>query len=227
MPGVRRSLARIDQLTLEPAGLPAFRLRCRPPTRPAPGQAALATLPGASEPLRKTLFPTRIDADGFIADCPPSPAWQLGTWLDLLSPVGRGFAPPPSSRHWLLVGMAPEAARLLPLIPWGLSQGASIVLASSSAPPRLSAEVEVIPEAGPAIAWADYIAIDLPAEALAALDSLLPEDEPGRRAVAEVLVTGPMPCGTGVCAACAVPARKGWKLACIDGPVFKAADLLR
>jgi dihydroorotate dehydrogenase electron transfer subunit len=150
-----------------------------------------------------------------------------GIWLDLLSPIGQGFAPPQASRRWLLVGMTPGVGRLLPLIPWGLAQEASIVLVTPAPPPGLAAEVEVIPEAGPAIAWADYIGVDAPSESVEALGDLLPGDAPDRRAIAEVLVAGPMPCGTGACAACAVAARPGWKLACVDGPVFKAEELLR
>jgi NAD(P)H-flavin reductase len=35
------------------------------------------------------------------------------------------------------------------------------------------------------------------------------------------LILAPMPCaGLAECGACAVPARSGWKLACLDGPVF-------
>src|SRR3990172_5776157 len=37
---------------------------------------------------------------------------------------------------------------------------------------------------------------------------------------AQTLIVGPMPCGIGGCMACAVRARRGWKLACQDGPVF-------
>ncbi len=224
---MRRSLARIEELTLEPSGHPAFRLRCSPSARPAAGQAALVTLPGSGEPLRKTFFPTRIDPESIVADCPPEPAWQPGTWLDLLSPVGRGFGPAPASRRWLLVGLTQETDRLLPLIPMGLGRGASIVLVTPSPPPGLAAEVEVIPQPGPAIAWADYIAIDAPGESISALGDLLPGDAPERRSIAEVLVARPMPCGIGVCAACALPARRGWKMACVDGPVFGAQELLK
>jgi hypothetical protein len=87
--------------------------------------------------------------------------------------------------------------------------------------------VEILPEPGPAIPWADYIAIDAPASSLPILHELLLGGLEGRRRVTEFLVADALPCGTGACAACAVPARRGWKLACIDGPVFKAADLLR
>jgi dihydroorotate dehydrogenase electron transfer subunit len=40
-----------------------------------------------------------------------------------------------------------------------------------------------------------------------------------------VLLTPPMPCGTGACQACAVQTRRGWKLACREGPLFPLAEL--
>jgi hypothetical protein len=225
-------MARIEELTLEPTGTPSIRILCQPSARPAPGQAALATLPGSALPLRKTLFPTRIDADGFVADFPQGFAWHPGTRLDLLSPIGRGFSPPPDSRHWLLVGAGLGAFHLLPLIPWGLAQGASIVLAAPSAPPGLTAEVEVIPEASAAVDWADYIAVEVEGEQLLAVDGLLPKEEAIRKVATEILVARAFLCGIGACAACAIPirgargGRGSWRLACVDGPVFRVSDLL-
>jgi hypothetical protein len=227
---MRRTLARIEELTLEPAGAPSIRILCHPSARPAAGQAALATLPGSVAALRRTLFPTRIDADGFVADLPQELSWQVGTRLDLLSPIGRGFSPPSGSRRWLLIGAGAGAAHLLPLIPWGLAQGASIVLATSSAPPGLAAEVEVIPESGPAIDWADYIAVEAKSEERSMPDDLLRKEGLVREAVTEILVAGTLPCGIGVCAACALGTRRwrgSWKLACVDGPVFRATELWR
>jgi hypothetical protein len=227
---MRRSLARIDELTLEPAGKPSIRILCHPSSRPAAGQAALATVPGSVLPLRRTLFPTRIDPDGFVADLPHDLAWHPGMPLDLLSPIGRGFSPPPASRRWLLIGAGPEASHLLPLIPWGLAKGASIVLATPSAPPGLAAEVEVIPEYSPAIDWADYIAVEVKGEERSMPDDLLRKEELARNVVIEILVAGTLPCGIGVCAACALGTRRrkgSWKLACVDGPVFRATEVWR
>lgn len=239
---MRRSLARIEELTLEPAGQPSFRLHCRPSARPRPGQASLALLSGSDEPLRATLFPTQIDPEGFIADIPARPGWQPGVWLDLLGPVGRGFTPPRGARRWLLVGFAASPARLLPLIPLALAEGAAASLVSASRPPGIPAEIEILPSAEPALEWADYIAVDAPPEVLPTLSELHLEEK-SRGMTVQILVAGPMPCGFGVCGACAVPARRpsapragaprapaqtgGWKLACVDGPVFDAADILR
>jgi hypothetical protein len=222
---MRRSPARIEELTLEPSGQPSFRLRCRPSARPRPGQASLALLPGSGEPLRTTLFPSRIDPEGFIADVPARPGWQPGVWLDLLGPVGRGFNPPRGAKRWLLVGFGASPARLLPLIPLALAEGSAVSLVSTSRPPGIPPEIEILPSPEPALEWADYIAVDAPPEALPARSALHLEERARGRTV-QVLVAGPMPCGFGVCGACAVPVRtRGWKMACVDGPVFDAEEL--
>ena len=50
------------------------------------------------------------------------------------------------------------------------------------------------------------------------LELWAPTQNPG---AGQALVTLPMPCGgLGECGACAVPIRRGWKLACQDGPVL-------
>lgn len=222
---MRRSLARIEELTLEPAGSPSFRLHCRPSARPRPGQATLALLPGSEEPLRATLFPTRIDPEGFVADVPARPGWQPGVWLDLFGPLGRGFTPPRGAGRWLLASIGTSPARLLPLIALGLEGGVAISLVSASRPPGIPAEIEILPSAEPALEWADYVAVDAPLEALPALSELRLEEKAQGKTV-QILVAGPMPCGIGVCGACAVPARRrGWKMACVDGPVFSGEDL--
>jgi dihydroorotate dehydrogenase electron transfer subunit len=42
----------------------------------------------------------------------------------------------------------------------------------------------------------------------------------------KALVMTPIPCGgIAECGACAVPAHRGWKLACRDGPVFNLNEL--
>jgi hypothetical protein len=112
------------------------------------------------------------------------------------------------------------------LIPLGLEGGAAISLVSAVRPPGIPAEIEILPGPEPALGWADYIAVDAPIEALPALHALrLEEKAPG--ATVQVLVAGPMPCGFGVCGACAVAGRRGWKLACVDGPVFDGEEFWR
>jgi dihydroorotate dehydrogenase electron transfer subunit len=72
-----------------------------------------------------------------------------------------------------------------------------------------------------ALAWADYLALDVPPDGLDRLRDRLGLDPTSDLAAsAQVLISMAMPCGWGACGACAVKARRGWKLACKDGPVF-------
>jgi hypothetical protein len=123
------------------------------------------------------------------------------------------------------IGCRPS--RLLPLVDLGLSRHASVALAASEMPARLPAEVELLAEPLVALGWADYLAIDLgPGSVAAWKESLLSPDPAARPPLhSQVLVSPPMPCAIGVCSACAVQTRRGWSLACVDGPVFDLARL--
>jgi len=49
----------------------------------------------------------------------------------------------------------------------------------------------------------------------------------GRAGEAQVLVVTPMPCGgLAECGVCAFTTRRGWKMACKDGPVFDLSELI-
>jgi hypothetical protein len=92
--------------------------------------------------------------------------------------------------------------------------------------PALPSEIEIhrLSAAEEGIRWADFLALDLEIERLERLAQILPWPAcPG-----EVLVFTPMPCaGIAACGACAVPvARRSWRLACQDGPVFGLDELL-
>jgi dihydroorotate dehydrogenase electron transfer subunit len=110
-----------------------------------------------------------------------------------------------------------------------LEQGASVVLVSDLDLPGLPPEVEFQPVSGLAevARWADYLALDLPRESLPGLNERLGLGEQAEaRFEAQALVVTPMPCvGMAECGVCAVTARRGWKMACKDGPVFDLKEL--
>jgi hypothetical protein len=119
-----------------------------------------------------------------------------------------------------LAALGETAARLLPLVRQALSQGAAVLLLCDSAPESLPLDVEVMPSSAlaEAAAWADYVALDLPREALGTL---------GLRGIrGQAFVGTPLPCGgLADCGACAVQLRRGFLLACKDGPVFDVEKL--
>jgi hypothetical protein len=223
-------------------GLTGGRLLCPQTLIPAPGEYLLAYDPTSNSPLPVPVFNAGLIPGGFLVAPPIPPMWQPGIILSLRGPLGRGFSLPASARCIALVSLGDTAARLKPLIPAALGQGASVVLVSDLDLPGLPPEVEIQPvSALPEVAkWADYLAFDLPRESLPGLRETLGlgEHRPCREHVgarrqakvpfeAQVLVVTPMPCGgLAECGVCAVTGRRGWKMACKDGPVFDLDELI-
>lgn len=223
---MHRARARIEAFTLEMTGKPAIRIACERRLIPNPGQAIMALLPGTDQSIRHTIFPVHIDNGGFIADMVPDRRWRLGDELDLLGPIGHGFSPPQSARRWLLAALGQYPSRLLPLLDLGLAGGAALSVYVDQPLPGLPPQVEVTTDLAEAMKWADYLAIEVAAEDLLQLRtrfSLSPDDQ--IPIPAQALLSMPMPCGIGTCQACAVKARRGWKLSCNDGPVFDLSGL--
>ncbi len=207
-------------------------IECARPAIPAPGRYVMAWSPEEPDaPLATPLFAARIEPQGFLAAPPVPTTWEPGTALQLRGPLGRGFNPPGNLRRLALAGLGEGIARLGPLLQAALEKGAAVALFADQTPPGLPSAVEVNPleTLNEALAWADYLALDLPAPALPGLSRLLGVER-GVRALpcpAQALVHTAMPCGAlADCGACAVETRLGWKLACHDGPVFDLIDLL-
>ena len=223
---------RLTEIWLENGQL-AGRIAC--PLQPAPGQYLLAQpQDGSGEALPTVLFSGGAAADGFLAAPPLPMTWRPGSGLRLRGPLGKGFSLPEGVRRACLLALDVTPSRLLPLAIQafkGQAEAAllcdprSIDLAGQRLPTAL--EVDGL-EALPALLkWADFLAIDLPAARLPQLRQLLGiRAGEGLPCAAQVLAFTPMPCaGAADCGACAVKGRRGWRLACKDGPVFDLNDL--
>jgi dihydroorotate dehydrogenase electron transfer subunit len=189
-----------------------------------PGQYLLAHAAGLRETLPTALFPAAVgDEEIILAPSLPA-AWLPGAALSLRGPFGKGFHLPAMARRIALAALDAHPYRLMPLMHQAIAQGSEIALFTSLLPDGLPAEVEILPiHALPEAAnWADYLAVDLPADCLPELRQRLGL-RPGQAlsSLAEILVLTPMPCG-GVadCGVCAVKTTRGWRYACKDGPVF-------
>lgn len=194
-----------------------------------PGQYLLAHAPLLAEPIPIALFPSGIDEQTICLAPSLPPSWLPGITLKIRGPLGKGFSLPPLAHRVALAGLDRHPLRLLPLLTEVMRTGREAVLVSSAVPEGLPPQVEVLGlgQLAEAAAWADFLALDVPVQALAELPGAL-----GLRphqplpASAQVLVVTPMPCGgLANCMVCAVRTRRGWKLACQDGPVFPLADL--
>ena len=209
-------------------GNSAGRIRCDARLVPAPGQYLLAHAthtPGSA--LATPIFSAGSCQGGFHAAHPLPDDWLPGTRLNLRGPLGKGFQIPPGARFVALVSFGTDPARLLALTEPALAQGAALVLLADRVPDGLPAAIEISPLAalGETLRWADLVLVDTPRAMLPALLKPLSET-PGAGEV-RILVETPMPCGgVAECGVCAVRLRKGYKLACKDGPVFELRTLL-
>ncbi len=212
------------------------RITCPPELLPAPGQYLLAY--PQDDPEAMLAIP--LFAAGFTSGPPltvsPIPAsWMPGVNLALRGPAGQGFQLPSNARRVALAITGDNPARLLPLAAHALSQDSAVTFycgasLQDSLKQTLPAAVEIYPiESLPeALSWADFIGIDSPLERLPDLPDRLGV-EPGKSLSCDVqvLVDAAMPCcGLAECGACAVRIRRGWQLACKDGPVFNWKDLV-
>ncbi|HLC06277.1 MAG TPA: hypothetical protein VJK02_24855 [Anaerolineales bacterium] len=223
---MRRFLAQVESIGLYPSGQSGLRVATPARDVPRPGQPFLALQPGKSESTRTVLYPFELTPHGFLCIAPPDRIWRPGDELDLLGPIGPGFKPPPATRRWLLLSVDTEAEPLLPLIRLANARGAAISLWASAIPSDLPPDVEVATDLPASLDWADFVAVNATPAGLPELRRLLPLRSDLHIGVrAQALIVGPMPCGIGGCMACAVRARRGWKLACLDGPVFPVEDL--
>lgn len=204
----------------------AARILCPPQLVPAPGQYLLAH-DGSDAPLAVSVFPAGPAVDGFLAAPSLPRAWTPGTPLHLRGPLGRGFSLPSTARRVALLAWNDLPARLLALLPQAFEQGAAVTLVCATTPRDLPPEVEVQPVQAleEALAWADFLAVDVGRESLPGLrERLGKQAQPA--AQIQVLVHTGMPCGAlAECGVCAVRMRNGWKMACKDGPVFDWSEL--
>lgn len=213
----------ILETRLEPGGV-GCTLALPVNSRPTAGQYLLAFCAEAGDLLPTALFPTSLPGAEMAFSAPLPATWNAGMTLALRGPLGHGFGLLPGPRRVALAALGESPGALLPLAQTALKNGGEVALYARSAPPHLPPQVEVLPlDLLPeAPGWAHFLALDAPAAALSDLPRRLGVPDFGALGcAAQVLVRAPMPCaGTGQCGVCAVPTRRGWRLACKDGPVF-------
>jgi dihydroorotate dehydrogenase electron transfer subunit len=225
---VKQGAGQLVELYLE-GGLTGGRLLCPQNLIPAPGQYLLAH-DGSDVPLPVPVFNAGTIPGGFLLAPPISQTWRPGTILSIRGPLGHGFTLPTNVRKIAFVALGETSARLKPLLVEALNRDAAVVLVSDLENPDLPPEVEIQSAVGLAdiVQWADYLAMDLTRESLPELRVMLGLTGQDRvRYQAQVLMVTPIPCGgMGDCGVCAVTVRRGWKMACKDGPVFDLNELI-
>jgi hypothetical protein len=226
---VSREKGLILEVSVEVDATQSIKLDCGPEMIPAPGEYLLAHDPGAIDSfLPVSLFVAGDSSQGNLQVVSSSlPNWQPGTQLALRGPLGRGYRLPADIRKLALAALGETTLRLLPLL--HLCPDADIAIFTDAALPQLSPKIEINPlELLPdALSWASFLALDIPYQKLDSLRQILglvPHERPP--CPSQALISIPMPCGAlADCSVCAVPARRGYKLACKDGPVFDLNNL--
>ncbi len=220
---------RIDEVMENGNGEGFLRLENADRFRILPGQYYLAWRGGDQEILPLALF-SSLDATSRLVltgDLPES--WLPGAHVHLRGALGRGFDLPRPTRRAGFLAAGVNLARLLPLIISAVEQGAEVVCCGESGGFRLPAEVEILPvsQSAELLEWADYLALDGTYESLFQLARIEWKNRPIRSTMkVEALVRTPLTCGgMAECGVCALPIRRGYVLACKDGPVFDFSQL--
>lgn len=222
--------ARVAEIRLDVGGQREAWIACPDEAIPRAGQYVHASnLDEPEEVLGIPLYQVEKSVDGFWAAANIPNSWKPGTDLELVGPLGQGFELSREVQRLGLVAFGVTISRLMPLVEQ-IAQSHGVVTLFTDLPlPRIPALLEAYPLASlrEALDWPDFLAVDLPLQKLFELRNMLGLSDGNRLTCpAQVLITTPMPCaGLAHCGACAVPARRGWKLACEDGPVFDLHQL--
>jgi Iron-sulfur cluster binding domain of dihydroorotate dehydrogenase B len=222
---MEHAIGRVREIRLGSGGHLEACISCPDGAIPAPGQYLLAyDLNDPDVVLSSLLFTVERDDQGFWANSLLPTRWEPGARLNLVGPLGRGFDLPHNIQRLGLVALGETVSRLMPLVHLITQTHAGVTLFTDLSLLMLPVALEVYPLASlkDSLDWPDFMALDVPLEMLPEMRATFGlSDSAVLPCPAQVLVTAPMPCaGMAKCGACAVPARRGWKLVCEDGPVF-------
>ena len=214
---------------METGGAISACIACPASIRPEAGQYLLADRVDEPESLPAAIFSAGW-SDGSLLAAPPLPhSWKNGGELRLRGPFGQGFHLPALAHRVAAASLAGLPMRLLPLLEQAIAHNLDVALYTNFVPAHLPRAVEVLPleQLPEAMNWADYVAVDIALEDLGSLRAKLGLAHQQRCACTiQALVVTPMPCGgTAECSICSFETKKGWRLACKDGPVFDFNDL--
>ena len=200
---------------------------------PEPGQY----LPCQFRPEDQDFLPTNlfrvIGGPKELLSLGPLPqGWRPGDRIGCLPPQGKGFNLPGSARRVGLLTLSHSPLYLLTLVHPALAQDAAISLFCDPIPHvdilnRLPIVVEIAPSTSlqENLDWPDFLAVHTTPHELARVSNFLGMDR--LPFVGQVLLETPMPChGVSACGICSVKTRHGWRLSCVDGPVFPLEEVL-
>ncbi len=170
---------------------------------------------------------------------------QAGDNIDILGPLGNGYAINPQSRNLLLLAGGMGIAPLCFLAQQALNQGRSVrlLLGASTAtqlyPSKLlPAKTEVVTATEDGTGGRKGVIIDLLPDFAGWADQIFAcgpmpmyraisvQNQPLKAKSVQVSLEMRMGCGRGVCYGCTVKTKNGLKQVCKDGPVFELDDII-
>jgi dihydroorotate dehydrogenase electron transfer subunit len=168
---------------------------------------------------------------------------QAGDRLDLVGPLGNGFAIHPDSKNLLLVAGGIGIAPLRLLADEAVKRGLSVTLLCGTPtshrypPERLPPEIELVTVTEDGTAGRKGMITDLLPNFTSGADQVFacgPTSMYQSMAKQKLLKNKPvqislevrMGCGLGICYGCTVKTRNGLKQVCKDGPIFDLGDIL-
>ncbi len=200
--------------------------------------------------LRRALPVHRLDSERLellVRPDEPGHAWlarrRPGDLVDVWGPLGRGFELPATPGHLLLLGYGLGIAPLVGLADQALARGWAVTLLASAPRPADAYPAALLPplveyhvasvDAGPlaplspaALTWADLLVAAVPNAAWSELRQRIEAARAGLApGFAQVWADVPLACGMGRCQGCALETRRGWRLACSDGPAFDLMEV--
>jgi dihydroorotate dehydrogenase electron transfer subunit len=205
----------------------AITLATLPSIQVTPGQYFRAFAPSYTQVIPIPVYPYAVTPDEFLL-CGKLPVdWHPGMDVLMQGPFGNGFSLSLSSRRLLLcaahLSLEP---RLFLLALHALQRAADVVWVSDSLSLALPPQIEILKRSDlpAAMEWSDACAVAVPLhQAGETLNAL--HIKPADRSKVEVFIDAPLVCGSSRCGVCALETRKGFRLACKDGPIFPLKEL--
>lgn len=216
-----------------------------------PGQFVMVRCSDSYDPYLRRPFPlfsiSTTSIGLLVRADEPGRRWLarqgVGQSIDVIGPLGQGFAIAPTTRHLLLAAEGILVGALAVVAAQATANGIAVTLLAGAPSAAATLPADLLPTAveyrvatadgsrgekgdvaallPSTIQWADQVfAAGSPALYRSLAQAIARHRLRVENEFAQVWRLGTVGCGLGVCQCCAVETRRGMALSCHDGPVF-------